>query len=383
VKGLLALLAIALTAAPALAGQRCRQHPATSADFLAPGPQAVGVRTLTLVDPSRATPPHRGQPGAPDRTLVTEVWYPASGAGGRDAALDASGGPYPVILYSHGFSAWRSTESHLAEHLARRGHVVAAPDFPLSTIATPGGPTIIDVPNQPGDLSFVLDQLLALSADGTSWLAGGVDGERVGAAGLSLGGLTTLLVGYHPTVRDPRVRAAFAMAPVGCYFTPRLFRGSRTPLFILHGDSDLLLPLDENGLHAFKISHAPHQLAIIRGGSHTGFTVFAAAFDPTKHYDRIGCDIVTANPDTSGQLDATPFEGLASRRQGVDLERKCSLPCTGPIVDPSLVATRQHELSKISIAAFFGAQLRGDVAARCFLRKGLEQENPELDVRGR
>ena len=72
----------------------------------------------------------------------------------------------------------------------------------------------------------MIDQLLALS-DGSSWLAGGIDKKRIGAQGLSLGGLTTLLVSYNPQLRDRRIRAAFAMAPASCELTRA--RPSRRP----------------------------------------------------------------------------------------------------------------------------------------------------------
>jgi hypothetical protein len=34
----------------------------------------------------------------------------------------------------------------------------------------------------------------------------------------SYGGSTTLLLTFHPTLRDPRIRAAVAIAPVACAF---------------------------------------------------------------------------------------------------------------------------------------------------------------------
>ena len=39
---------------------------------------------------------------------------------------------------------------------------------------------------------------------------GGIDTKKIGVSGLSLGGLNTLLVTYHPTLRDPRIKAAAA-----------------------------------------------------------------------------------------------------------------------------------------------------------------------------
>jgi hypothetical protein len=37
--------------------------------------------TVTLVDSSRPTPPNGSYAGAPDRTLVTDIWYPVQSTG--------------------------------------------------------------------------------------------------------------------------------------------------------------------------------------------------------------------------------------------------------------------------------------------------------------
>ena len=47
---------------------------------------------------------------------------------------------------------------------AAAGYVVAAPLFPLSSSETPGGPDGGDIGNQPGDMSFVIDQMLKASS---------------------------------------------------------------------------------------------------------------------------------------------------------------------------------------------------------------------------
>lgn len=75
----LVLVLSIVRALPALA--RCPAD-ATTAGFLAPGPYAVGVRSLTLVDSTRQTPAHAGLPALPSRTLPTQVWYPAAGPAG-------------------------------------------------------------------------------------------------------------------------------------------------------------------------------------------------------------------------------------------------------------------------------------------------------------
>src|SRR5205823_7649068 len=114
----------------------------------------------------------------------------------------------------HGFMDSRNGEAYLARHLASHGYLVAAPDFPLSNGAAPGRATVADVPNQPGDLSFIIDQLLADATYGAS-----ADGDHIGPSGLSLGGLTTLLATFHPRFRDPRILASLPIAPASCMLT--------------------------------------------------------------------------------------------------------------------------------------------------------------------
>src|SRR5262245_42421984 len=71
------------------------------------GKYGVGVTTLTMVDASRGTAANHEVPALPERTMEVDVWYPAqtAEAEGRDAPLDASGGPYPLIIFAHGLSA--------------------------------------------------------------------------------------------------------------------------------------------------------------------------------------------------------------------------------------------------------------------------------------
>jgi predicted dienelactone hydrolase len=283
------LLACLVAPAPAAAVDRCLGVPErSSADFSTAGPLPWGVRTLTLEDTTRATPPNGTYAGAPTRHLVTEVWYPALAPGGRNAPLDPAGAPYPTILYGHGFSAFRTSEVHLAQHLAARGYVIAAPDFPLSNIFAPGDPTLTDVANQPGDLRFVLNELLAMSADGSSPFANAIDADRIGASGLSLGGLTTLLLSFHRELREPRIKAAFAMAAPSCFFSLRFFQTAHVPLLLMHGDSDLLVPWRQNGMRPYRLARDPGER--LAHGLHVDRTGFRATGRPPGRACRLPGD---------------------------------------------------------------------------------------------
>jgi predicted dienelactone hydrolase len=350
----------------------CSSEP-TTADYTALGPYGIGVHTFTFVDESRATPPNGTYGGAPTRTLVTAVWYPSSEPGGPATDAPLRKGVYPLVLHSHGFMDNRRGESYLGEQLASRGYVVAAPDYPLSNGEAPGGPTIADTGEQPLDARFVVDQLLEQSADPTSPIAGAIDPTRIGASGLSLGGLTTLLFAFHPTSRDPRLRAALAMAPPSCMFTAPFFATTSLPLLLLHGDSDMVVPLPDNSARAFPLTQSPSELVVLRNASHTGFTGLAALLDQTAHLDRIACQAL------AGKTDVTSFSSLGTEDQGIAADPSvCPLPCQGAFVDPALDAERQQELTRAVEQAFFDAELRGDRQAANFVRTRVGAENPEV-----
>ena len=337
----------------------------------------VGVRTLDLVDRSRRTPPHAGLPGSRVRTLTVEVWYPAApGETGpvRDAPLAAER-PFPLVVNSPGLLDSRGGELYYTAHLASRGFVVASIDFPLTRGGAPGGPELADFHNQPGDVRFVIDQLLRLSRRRGEWLAGGVDRKRLGVTGLSLGGGTTLLVTYHRRLRDRRIRAALPVAPTGCFFGERFYRSTAGPtLLVLQGDQDLLVPLATNGARVFERARSPRTLVTLAHGTHTAFVTYFTG-SAAESYDKIGCAAI-AGVATLGDI----FAGLGGPRAGID-PTGCALPCQDPPPDnPPMSADEQHRLTKVVEAAFFDATLKGSAAASCFLGEVLAAENPDARV---
>ena len=356
--------------------------PLTSAQVLQPGPFAVGGTTMTFVDTSRPTMPNHTFPGAPSRTLVTEVWYPIDPQSSttspetRNAPLARSGAPYPLVIYSHGFMSIRVGGAYLARHLASYGYVVGAPDFPLSSVSAPGGPNFLDLANQPGDVRFVIDQLLALSADEHSALAGSIAPERIGLTGLSMGGSTTFLAAFHPTLRDPRVRAAAPMAGVACFLGPDFYGSTSVPLLILHGDIDAIVPYQANAVFAFGEANPPKYLVTIAAGSHTGFTDgIEVIAEGANNPDDLGCRALggpTGNVGNSVLVDS-----LGGQEAGI-IDGVCPAGCTLARQPRSIRPSRQHQLTILSIFPFFEAYLRGDARALQFLNTTLAAENPDV-----
>jgi dienelactone hydrolase len=175
---------------------------------------AVGVRVLRLVDRSRTI--RLGDGVSEPRTLVTYVRYPALGApadtdmpNARPATAD---GPFPLIVFAHGFAVTPATYARLLQSWAHAGYVVAAPVFPLSNAHAPNGPDESDIVNQPRDMSFVISRLLESSGAAAGPLAGLIEPDRVAVAGQSDGGETALAVAYSRRFRDPRVIAAVILS---------------------------------------------------------------------------------------------------------------------------------------------------------------------------
>ncbi len=366
-------------ASPTTAWSGCRgAAPHQTADFAARGPHTVGFRILRFVDATRPTPPNGRFAGTAYRTLDTEVWYPAAtpptATAVFDAPLDASGAPYPLVLYGHALQDDRAGEAYLAEHLASRGYLVAAVDFPLAKLGAPGGATPADLESQPGDLRAVLDHLLA----GDGGFAGAVDTKRIGASGLSIGAATVLLLTYHRDLRDRRIRAVLPIAPAfGCAFTRAFYRHARVPVLVLQGDADGLAPLAENGLRVVQRARGPRTLAVLRGGSHLGFVGIAAGLGTPEDIDRLGCNLLL------GAIGSTPaFPALPGGRGAGVVSEACAPPCQTPPT-ATLDFARQHELTQIVAAAFFDAYLAGDRSARCWLARGLARENPDVEVETR
>ncbi|MGD0205355.1 MAG: hypothetical protein ABSB57_02800 [Dehalococcoidia bacterium] len=330
------------------------------------GPFAVGVSTLTLVDESRPTDANGSYAGANSRTLVTEVWYPAEGNTKlpelRDAPLDRSGAPYPLIVFSHGIMENRRQSTFYTQHLASHGYVVISPDYPLSNSAAPGGPRTGDVLNQPGDVSFLIDSFLHFSAEPGNPLEGAIDETAIGLTGHSLGGLTTILTTFGP-MADPRVKAALPLAPVACLVGSQTYKDSHTPLLVIGGSDDQVVAF-QSIRQTYDAANPPKYLLTLLGGNHMRFA------------DGNMADFAPGTLESTG--GATFLEdGLRiAQATGAD-PTACTLAETSP---QGLAADRQHELTRLFATAFFDYYLKGDKGASRILTTEFAQTIPEVQL---
>ncbi|HEY5647830.1 MAG TPA: hypothetical protein VIS76_17900 [Pseudomonadales bacterium] len=340
-----------------------------SAAALDAGAYAVGEAERTFVDTSRPTPSNGDYPGADGRTLLTTIWYPKE---------EVPGGS-PLLIYSHGFMSDRFGGRYLAEALARQGYVVASADFPLSSMNAPGGPNASDVVNQPGDVSFLIDSLLALDGDDKPY-PGSIDSSRIGVAGLSLGGLTATLVGYHPRLRDARIRAVVSIAGPAAMFTRRYFLTSQAPFLMVAGTEDAVVDYQT---HAAGIPGRAPQAALvtIRGASHTAFVDLAEpAMRFMDHPDSIACDALAAG---QGDEAEDPFAGIGDAADGINPAQTRLAICTHAL-GKALHPGRQQMITQVAVVSFLAAQFADAPAARQaareLLRTALTEDFPEVSV---
>ncbi len=208
------VIALLLSAAlPVLAQEEPPAPEPTGIRYDAPpyavdGPHAVGVRYFTIP-----------AVGENDRELTATVWYPAEqpegdtpqmvydlqfapgefppfstlGHAQLDAPPDASGAPYPLVVYSHAHWSMGQEVPYFTEHLASRGFVVISVDHE-DNWSTDLGPLAYEAMlRRPQEVTRQIDFAEDLAApDGD--LAGMIDTSAVGVSGWSMGGETSLEV---------------------------------------------------------------------------------------------------------------------------------------------------------------------------------------------
>ena len=233
---------------------QCPHHVTWAGDPLNWGPYKVGVRTEVFVDESRDC----GITKEP-RTLVTEIWYPATDAadehplntfadywshpngvpaghlammafGGRFEKInenfknvarrnsDLHDGEFPLLIFSHGNGGLRHQNTFQAEYLASHGYIVAAPDHTGNATVTVLPDRIVAYnadtrkseqmkDDRPNDVSFLITHLTSLATSTDYWIAGGLSAKAIGVFGHSFGGYTTCRV----TELDDRIKAIIPM----------------------------------------------------------------------------------------------------------------------------------------------------------------------------
>lgn len=220
---------------------------ASAIALLAPA-RPIGLRVLHLVDHSRTA--HYRTGAVRPRSLVTYVRYPRTGRG-----------PFPLVVFAHGFDILPARYAALLDAWARAGYVVAAPVFPVERPTAPGGADESDLINQPADVSFVITRLLA------GPLRTLIDARRIAVAGHSDGAETVLADAYADRFRDRRIDAAIILS--GAQFPREHFTygPGRPPLLAVQGTSDTINPPALTS-DFFRDAQRPKFLLWLLGGGH-------------------------------------------------------------------------------------------------------------------
>jgi len=219
-------------------------------------------------------------------------------------------GLFPLVTISHGHAGSRFGHHNLATFLARQGFIVASLDHPGDNHRDlTGFGTDAVLLGRPLQVSALIDATLAHPLIGSH-----VDATRIGAMGFSAGGYTTLLLagawpkfelvkGYcqrhpedqeicslgdirrtHPEithVADPRVKAIFAMAPLGVFFDKVALRSVRVPVFLYAAEKDQVLLVDENASHVRDCLPRPPEYRMVPGAGHYVFLAPTPALQAT------------------------------------------------------------------------------------------------------
>ena len=232
----------------------------------------LGHRSTTLVDGDRA-----------DRLVPVDAWFPAAtnpsgpaatyeilpgvgftAAGTADATI--ADGPHPLVLWSHGRTATRSSYVLFCEALAARGFIVLAPEHAGDALADwLAGAAVDDATNEAnriGDAHFVLNQFLgfggAPGADPSiAAIAPHVDADRVAAMGHSYGGFTALAVGGG-VAAHPSVRAVLGMQSFTRSLPKTAFESIAVPAMLVVGMQDKTTPPETDAYRAWaKLASQP------------------------------------------------------------------------------------------------------------------------------
>jgi dienelactone hydrolase len=178
-----------------------------------PGLFGVGIGTITVYDRSAPTLDYDDDPPrvlSDERVISTQIWYPTSGKPAKapiqKAAPDRSSGPFPVILFAHGYAVTPHTYMPLLSAWVEAGFVVVAPVFPVDNFyewrAEGGGSAPeADISNEPVDVVDVLDSVARRAKRPVGLLSHLVDLSKLALAGQSDGASVVAALEYSSSYR--------------------------------------------------------------------------------------------------------------------------------------------------------------------------------------
>jgi predicted dienelactone hydrolase len=258
------------------------------AAYEADGPYEVGTTTVALDDGRRVVVWYPADDSAADQPTLTfdiasllspdlqdqipaelRPEYPVDAHPGADPAED---GPFPVVLFSHGFAGFPEQSVDLTTHLAEWGFVVVAPDHVERSLSGLLGTAAqgVDEREDPDVLSASLDAAIEDGTDPDSPLADLLDPDSVAVAGHSAGASAAYLIASS----DDRVDAFIA-------YSLGTGRGGdeeaterpvpEVPRMVMAGDADGTIPVATT-VEAYDAMDEPKYLVEIADAGHLVFS---------------------------------------------------------------------------------------------------------------
>ncbi|HEY2325105.1 MAG TPA: hypothetical protein VGJ82_19765 [Thermoanaerobaculia bacterium] len=340
---------------------------------------------------------------ARNKDLVMTIEYPTRG------------GPYPVIVFSHGFGGSNVGYTPLTEYWAGHGYIVIKPSHAdsgkLGPILeqrreerraemekaraegrgrnarntrqqqqeqTPTKPdplaeaiwstqTTSDWTNRARDISLILDNLTNLERKYPE-LEGRMDTSKIGVSGHSYGAFTAMMVSgmtsfaANPPIQaaDPRVKAAVVFSPQGTGslgLTNESWKGVSIPMMYVTGSLDYFMAGDAKPRHdPFAYSPAGDKYFVSFNGAR--HMTFAGGM-----FGDISDDEIPVRASNGGYPGTDPW----GNPQQMGPTRG-----TGGRGGSSLYQRdrRIFTAAKIASTAFFDAYLKNDSAAKDYLKPG-------------
>lgn len=275
-----------------------------AADLADPGPYEAGRRTVAVSRPNGST-------------FQATFVYPAT-ASGANTPFDASGGPYPVFSFGHGFLTPVSRYDSTLDHLATHGFLVIA--------SRSGGELFPSHAAFAADLVHCLDHVIALGEDPASEFHQHVAADRLGVGGHSMGGGCSLLA----AASDARIGAVVPLAAADTNPSSIAASGEiAAPVRLIVGSEDAIVPSGPSSGPMYSNLRGPRQLVSIEGGSHCGFLdsdiIFCDTGSITRaaqlaHTWRLATSFLLLHLADEESLWREVWGPLASPQAGLELE---------------------------------------------------------------
>lgn len=217
-------------------------------DLEYPGSEAEGPLTVGVWYPTVSTPEEFTYGG------------PTKGNVAIDGKPDTASGPYPLLVFSHGYGGFGFSAVFLTESLAARGWIVVAPDHHDKYSAGRMRTGRVRGMDKRGSLTFVKELSSSTHADRSKYLyrvheieaaiqeilehprfKNLIDPKRIAVGGHSFGGYTALgVTGTIKEKHDPRVKAAllFSTGAGGYLYSEAELKSVSIPTMLLIGQKE-------------------------------------------------------------------------------------------------------------------------------------------------